>query len=163
MVLGFAAKVAAASARCNSRPRRVVRQPPDSSAARRETGLILAMHVGAKIALSLLRGEFFEATLKSLRACCDRALGDFTLQNLVRRAIGAPPRMRASARASLSQSCALACVRCHFHASDARARVHDAPVHNSNRQNLVRRVPARLSRMRASARVHPRRSCLSLR
>ena len=41
-------------------------------------------------------------------------------------------------------------------------RVHDAPVNPSNRQNLVRRAPARLSRMRASARACPSETALSL-
>ena len=99
---------------------------------------------------------------RSLRACCARVLGDSTLQHLARHAIRTPPQMRASARACLEQKRALAAARCNFCASDARARVHDAPVHAFNRQILMRRAICTPPRTCASARGCLSKSALSL-
>ena len=97
------------------------------------------------------------ANLKSLRACCAHVLGNFTLQILVRRAIRTPPRC-AHLRAPLWSKSALSPLRgaTFVHRRRARARVHDAPVHASNLQILVRRAIRTPPRTCASA-----RACLS--
>ena len=134
-MLGFVAKVAAASARCNFFSRYAT--GPERAKVRRTlyvralTGMrgavgqvgFLAMVVESKLRSRLCAVQCF-AILKSLRACCAHVLGNFTLQILVRRAIRTPRRC-AHLRAPLWSKSALSPLRgaTFVHRMRARARV----------------------------------------
>ena len=133
-MLGFAAKVAAASARCNfysryaTAPQRVkVRR---ALYVRALTGMrgavdappLIAMDVEAKLRSGLCAVQLF-AKLRSLRACCAHVLGNFTLQILVRRAIRTPPRC-AHLRAPLWSKSALSPLRGATFVHRMRARAY---------------------------------------
>ena len=133
-MLGFAAKVAAASARCNfyswyaTAPQRV--KVSRTSYVRALTGMrgalaiasLIAMDVEAKLRSRLCAVQLF-ANLRSLRACCARVLEHLTLQNLVRHAPGTPPRC-AHLRAPLWSKSALSPLRGATFVHRMRARAY---------------------------------------